>query len=273
MSFIKELYSESRVDMIYELLKKEAELGNAKDYDISIDGLKVVSRNKDPERFWEFEQYIVQKSKNITISVHERSHRCIRYILLLQKEELSVSELSGIENGIEVRIRHERAKWENKRLEEDYDSIAQKLKECEEYTQGLEQKISELELEKNSGSGQLTNTIAGLASAYFSKNPEALNGIPIIGALLGGKKQQPALDGSRHECLCSTAPQTYTGELTIGDEQRLKMALVPYFRGEYREKVMKALLYFFRYNHFIDQTVNGIETLLEKNEKSSKEKG
>lgn len=79
MAFIKEAYSESRVEMIYELLKQEAENGAPKEYDVKIDELKVVSRNNNPERFYDFEQFVLPESRNITITIHDRSHRSTKY--------------------------------------------------------------------------------------------------------------------------------------------------------------------------------------------------
>ncbi len=272
MAFIKENYTDSRVEMISELLKKDAANGSPKDYEVKIDELKVVSRNNDPERFYEFEQFIMPESRNITIVVHDKSHTNTKYILLLQKEETPASELSGTENSIGDRMKQERTKWENKRLNEDYDALLQKFRECEEYARGLEQKVSDLEHEKRQSSGELTSSLVGLVGTVLSKNPDALSGIPIIGSLFGGKKQQAALNGPKQECLCSMAPQNYSGQLTVGDDQRMKMALVPYFSENYREKAMKVLLYFFNHNHFIDQSIIGIEALLKKAKPNTEQK-
>jgi hypothetical protein len=166
-------------------------------------------------------------------------------------------------------MKQERVKWDYKKLEEDYNDCVRSLKECEEFSRQLQVKINTLETEKSSTSGQLTNAIVGLAGAYLSSNPGALNGIPVIGSLFGNGKQPNA--GAGQPCTCANAPTTFTGAITVGDEARMKAALIPYFKEEYMEKFMKVLLYFFHYNHFIDQTANGIESLL-KNEKGSKQK-
>jgi hypothetical protein len=258
--------------MIYELLKKEAAHDNAKDYDVSVDGLKVISRNNDPVRFYEFEQFVLPESRTITINVYEHSHRCTRYILLLQNEEATLDGLGNTENTIVARMKQERLKWDYKKLEEDNDNLIQKLGECEEFARGLEQKVSELEQEKSKSSGQLTSSIVSLVGTALSNNPDALSGIPIIGSLFGGKKMPASLNGPKQECLCSTAPKDYTGELTVGDELRMKMALVPYFREEYREKVMKILLQFHGNNLFVDQAYSNLEVFLERQKKQTTDK-
>jgi hypothetical protein len=262
MAFIKEAYTENRVEMIYELLKKDAENGSPREYDVMVDGLKVVSKNNDPGRFYDFEQFVLPESSNITINIHERSHRSMKYILLLQQEEPTQGELSGLDSTIAARMKQERAKWEHKKLEEDYNDCLRSLKECEEFSRELQDRIHTLEMEKGSSSGQLTNAIVGLAGAYISSNPGALNGIPVIGSLFGDSKRGKAEEN--RECICGNTPTEFTGQITVGDDTRMKAAIIPYFKEEYREQFMKVLHYFFHNNHFIDQTVNGIENLLGK---------
>lgn len=273
MAFIKEAYSESRVDMIYELLKRESDSGSPKDYEITIDGLKVVSRNNDPERFYDFEQFVLPESKTITINVHERSHRSLKYILLLSEEEQTPEGLSGIERSISLRMQQEKTKWSYKRLEEDYEQCQQRLRECEEHNRDLQDRLHTMEAEKSNSSGQLTSALIGLAGTVISSNPGALSGIPIIGSMFGKGKTETAhaeLAGPKQPCLCSSASQTFTGELTVGDDQLMKVALVPYFKEEYREKVMNVIQYLFHYNHFIDQALGGIKAAL-KREKQQNE--
>lgn len=270
MAFIKEAYTENKVEMIYELLKRDAENGSPRDFDITVDGLKVVGRNNDPARFHDFEQFVLPESRDITINIHERSHRSTKYILLLQQEEPSTGELSGIDRTIAARMKQEKARWDYKKLEEDYNDCLRELKECEEFSRELQEKVYTLEREKGSSSGQLTNAIVGLAGAYISSNPGALNGIPVIGSLFGNGKQ--ANGGQERQCFCRKEPKTFTGEITVDDDARMKAAIGPYFKEEYKDQFMRVLRYFFHHNHFIDQTVNGIENLLGRENTEDKQK-
>jgi hypothetical protein len=278
MAFIKEKYSESRVSMIYELLKKDAGNDAPKEYDIKVDELKVVSRNNDPERFYDFEQFVLLDSKNITINIHDKSHRSVRYILLLQEEEPTKEELSGIEKSISIKMQHEKAKWEHGQLQRDYDELKEKLRECEEYSGQLKEKIDVLETEKNSRSGNMTNSIVGLVGTYLNSNPDALKGIPVIGGMFGGNKKglpQGNLSGANDQgaCSCKDMPQQYTGEITVRDDQRLNAALVPYFKREYIDRVMKLILHFFHHNHFIDQAIKGIDQAVNNGSKQKQQAG
>lgn len=266
MAIIKEAYSSARVNLIYQLLKNEAEAGHPKDFDVRVDDLKVISRNTDPEKFHNHEEFVLPDTKSITINIYDgKSNRCNRYQLMLSAEAPSNEELSGIERSMDARITQERKKWEYDQLKKDYEDCVQRLRECEEHAEDLKEQVAQLENEKNNNSGQIKHSLINLAGELI-KNPETLSSLPIIGSLFGGKQQPAAaLNGPKEECLCSTAPTDYTGELTKGDDMRMKMALVPYFKKECREKVMKVMVYYFQDNHLIDQTITGIEALMDKN--------
>jgi hypothetical protein len=275
MAFVKENYSESRVNMIYELLKKEAENGTPKDYEIKVDELKVVSRNNNPERLYDFEQFVLPESRNVTIIVHSNLHRSLRYLLLLQEEEPATEELSGIEKSINTKMQHEKTKWEHTQLKREHEETKQQLKECEDYVRQLKEKVSTLEIENEKGNskGRLTNAIMGLAGAYISSNPNGLSGIPLIGGMFGGdKKGLPQGEKSMEsDCLCKSAPAKFTGEITELDDQRMKAALLPYFPEEYVGKVNKLIRYLFHHNHFIEQAITGIESATTKSGKQERQ--
>lgn len=267
MAFIKEPYSESRVEMISEFLKKEGANGTPKDYEIKIDELKVVSRNNNPDRFYEYEEFVVPESRNITIIIHDKSHTCTKYILLLQQEAHKDEELSGSERNLNVKMQHEKAKWAYNQLQRDYTNLKQQLKECEDYCNLLKDKNHELEVEKNKSSGKLTETVIGLAGTYFANNPEALGRIPIIGTILGGGKHK-ALSGTEQvNCSCVDAPKEFTGKVSEQDAMRLKKAFIPFYPPEYIEKAMEVAELFFHDNRFIDQTKAGVEKLLAETRK------
>jgi len=270
MAFIKEPYSESRVEMISEFLKKEASIGNSKDYEIKIDELKVVSRNNNPDRFYEYEEFVMPESRNITIIIHDKSHTSTKYILLLQQEVPNGEELSGIEKNLHIKMQHEKSKWAYNQLQRDYTNLKQQLKECEDYCNQLKDKNHELEVEKSKSSGKLTETVLGLAGTYFANNPDALGRIPIIGNILGGGMHKALSGTDRVNCSCSEAPKEFTGKVYEQDAVRLKKAFIPFFPPEYIEKAMEVVVLFFNDNRFIDQTKAGVEKLIAENRKKQK---
>lgn len=282
MALAKEMYSANRVNLIYQLLKNEADNGTPKEYDVKVDELKVVSRTSDPERFYSHEEFVLPETRNITINIYDsKSHRCTRYILLLREEEPSKQELSGIEKSINTKMLQERKKWEYDQLKKEYDDLKEQLDESEEYADALKTKIDQLEAEKSNKSNKITDTIIGLAGVLLASKPNALSGIPLIGDLLGGskEKQLPPEDQcevtvEETECTASfqkkVTPKSFTGEITDEDEQNLKEALYPFFKPEYIDRVGQIIQYLFMHNPFIDQTIKVMENAINQGEQTKK---
>jgi uncharacterized phage infection (PIP) family protein YhgE len=282
MAIIKEVYSSTRVNLIYQLLRNEADNGTPKEYDVRVDELKVVSRTSDPERFHGHEEFVLPETRSIIINIYDgTSNRCNRYNLLLREEDPSQQELSGIEKSINTKMLQERKKWEFDKLKEDYDDLKEQLGEAEEYAEQLKGKIEQLEAEKSTKSNKITETIVGLAGMFLASKPNALSGIPLIGDLLGGNKTIPLpveeTSGATVQEGDGTAtfqkmvtPKAFTGDITEGDEQSLKDALSPFFKPEYIDRVVQIIQYLFMHNSFVDQTITVMEHAIKQGDQTKK---
>ncbi len=254
MALIKEKYSSDGINRIYQLLKNEAEKAVAKEYDIRVDTLKVVSRTNDPDRFFEHETFLVANSKNITINIYEgASPRCMKYMLTLTDEAPAAGELAGIEKTIQNRMQQERRGWEYDRQKKEIERLTEELTSNEKYTKQLEQEISRMQAEKQGMPGKLTQTLLSLAGAYITRNPEQLSGIPIVGQLFGGGS--PGEQGAEQQIINDSDVRTeqmndevlgtykkreepkYTGEVAEEDFDKLKQALIPLLPEELCQKV------------------------------------
>lgn len=282
MAIIKEVYSSTRVNLIYQLLRNEADNGTPKEYDVRVDELKVVSRTSDPERFHGHEEFVLPETRSIVINIYDgTSNRCNRYNLLLREEDPSQQELSGIEKSINTKMLQERKKWEFDKLKEDYDDLKEQLGEAEEYAEQLKGKIEQLEAEKSTKSNKITETLIGLAGAFIASKPGALSGIPLIGDLFGGNKANPThveetLETTFQETDCTATyqkkdiPKPFTGDITEDDEQNLKDALSPFFKPEYIDRVVQIIQYLFMHNAFVDQTINVMEHAINQGDQTKK---
>lgn len=285
MGLIKEKYSVNGINRIYQLLKNEADNGTAKEYDIRVDALKVVSRNNDPDRFFDHETFLLPNSKHITVNIYDGSSpRCMKYMLLLSEEAAGSEELSGIEKTINAKMQQERKIWEYDRQKQELAQLRQELADMEKYSGKLEEQITLMRQEKQKLPGRLTDTLISLAGAYISRNPHALNGIPILGSLLGTGTSNEHNDGVQadnteqafgkenepEEAACTFSKKEtpkYTGEAAEEDFDRLENALIPLFPEEYRETVATVVSVMY-HNH---QIIPQIATLLEDEEQTNKQ--
>ena len=270
MALVKEMYSANGINRIYQLLRNEADNGTAKEYDIKVDALKVVSRNNDPERFFEHETFLMANSRNITVNIYDGSSpRCTRYMLLLCAEEPGKEELSGIEKTIHARMQQERKSWEYDRQKQEIVQLRQELMDAEKYSETLKKHIVQMNEEKQKMPGKLTETLISLAGAYISRNPNALNGIPVIGNLLGAASpgndtetvqvfddtqvRQENNEPEEQVTFSKIVKPKYTGEATDEDFDRLENALIPLFAEEYRETVSTVISVMYHDNEVIQQ--------------------
>lgn len=264
MSIVREKYTEKRVNLIYQMLLNEKEASNAKDYDVSIDELIVISRNRDPERFFDHEDFIQDDTKNITVRLFVgNSRRCTRYVLFLKEQEPTHQQaLAGIEKSIDDRLSQAREQWDHDQLKKENESLKGELEEMEEYSEMLQKHITMLESEKQKSSSKITDTIIGLAGVYLSKNPNVLSGLPLIGDFMGGQETKdssvPAFgndDDSQQDSKVSFAKKQpiYTGTIVEEDIEQLQNALIPLFPEAHLEQVSTIIRYMYHNNHLVDQ--------------------
>ena len=280
MSVTKEKYSEKRITTIYQLMLNEKEAGHPKDYDIIVDDLKVVSRTNDTENFYNHEDFIQEDTKSVTISLYiGNSRRYTRYILQLKEEEPTQQKtLAGIEKSVDEKLAQARSNWEYDQLKKDYEELEEKLEESEEYAEQLKNEVDHLksENEKNKSSNKITDTVISLAGIYLSKNPNALNGVPLLGGLLGGGNSSQTNEKEEvttEECTVKVEEQKesstkkFTGEIKQKDVEDLQMALIPFFNEPDLDSMENIIIYLNKYNSYIPHVLQGLLKAVNTKEK------
>ena len=109
MAIVKEKYSGARINLLYQLLQSDYEDGRPREYDISVDDLKVVRRTTDPEKFFSHEDFIAEETKYLTITLYEgTSKRNTRYVYYLKEgAEEEKATLSGIEQTMNDKMQQQ----------------------------------------------------------------------------------------------------------------------------------------------------------------------
>ena len=88
MSVIIEKYSPGRIDMLNRILQNDHGQGQPRDYEIKVDGLKVVQRTNDPERFFQHEDYLQRDTVCLTIAIYEQSSRNCQQKSVRRRKEI-----------------------------------------------------------------------------------------------------------------------------------------------------------------------------------------
>ena len=146
MPVIEERYEQNKIDSLKRYLKREAEKGRTRDYEIIVDGFKVVSRTDDVEEFDDYEEEIKDNTRNISILIYDGAgtNRNTRYSFSLNQDNASpipakpmngIGGLGEIDEIIQQKLEEKDRDYKISSLEKELEDTQQKLAEAEEYHQ------------------------------------------------------------------------------------------------------------------------------------------
>lgn len=69
-------FDQQKIDNLKKLLDSEASKGKAKNYEIHVDGIKVVNKTNDPEEFYKFEDYMTPRTNSIKFILYCSGNSC-----------------------------------------------------------------------------------------------------------------------------------------------------------------------------------------------------
>lgn len=194
MPMIEERFDQTKIDSLKRYLKREADKNRPKDYEIIVDGFKVVSRTDDVEEFDDYEDEIKDNPRNLSILIYdgEGTNRNTRYSFSFQDSAMPVKPMNGvgslgeIEEIIQQRLDEKEKEHRIKELEDELEETEQKLSEAVEWHKELEAEVTKLRAEaaKKIDTRNLSITEMGttiLASLLTRSVPQLagiLGGIP-----------------------------------------------------------------------------------------------
>ncbi|OFY17727.1 MAG: hypothetical protein A2W98_08475 [Bacteroidetes bacterium GWF2_33_38] len=189
MSIERLAYSSEQAWQLRQLLQNNSKAGKPLDYEIYVDKLRIIPRTNNPEQFEEYEDFVTDDTKSISIIIYEgNSKRNNRYILVLKEEKLPEKpSLSGLEVNkiVGEHLEKQKKEWEYELLLKEKEEIKSDLEDAEEYIEQLENKIEEL----NNSKGKLSQQWGDLASVALEgiirRNAHRLAKLPGASALAG----------------------------------------------------------------------------------------
>lgn len=149
MPLIEEKFDQSRIDSLRRSLQREYDKGKPRDFEIIVDGFKVVPRTSDINEFDEYEQELTSSTRNVSFLLYNGggNNRNTRYSFSFNtKPQAEQSATLGEIDQIVAQKLSERDKdYELARLKEKLDETTSQLEDAEEYHEKLQARISELE--------------------------------------------------------------------------------------------------------------------------------
>ena len=170
MPLIEEKYDQHKIDSLKRYLQREAQKGRQKDYEIMIDGFKVVSRTDEVDEFDDYEQEIKDTTRNISILIYDggNTNRNTRYSFLLNQDRdrdrgkessQAVNGMGGlgeVDQLIQQRLDEKDREYALKNLTERLEETEEELKEAEKYNDQIEKELAHLKAQIESNKFNLS---------------------------------------------------------------------------------------------------------------------
>ncbi len=251
MPLIEERYDQHKIDSLKRYLQREAEKGRARDYEIIIDGFKVVSRTSDVNEFDDYEAEIRDTTRNLSILIYDgdKTPRNTKYSFALNQDSTipaqpqnGLGSLADIDQMIQTKMDDKEKDFQIRTLTEKLEATEEELREAEEYNGKLQEELKYIKENRfkmkdvnllEVGAELLKYTVA--KNANKSPLAQQINGI--LGAL--SHMEQPALppqqtpNASDTECETTTQEHGGAPELTeiqmliLRSIQRMEQAFTP----------------------------------------------
>ena len=200
----KERYEQKKIDRLINHLRFYYDKGHPIDFEIFVDGFKVVRRTSDLEMFSMYEDFVDADTKTVEFLFYtgnsNNNHKHIFHFGETprnepQKEELSGVDLSErIEEGVEQRMKE--AKYA--KLEDDNRKLEASIKELEKEVEGLEKEKEELLAKQSPLNSFLGDIGSSLVESFIRRNPKLMSSIPGGEALAGLIEGEPGQQQADH---------------------------------------------------------------------------
>lgn len=225
----KQKYDPLKVSKLAEVLRLHHEKGNAMDYEIILDGLKVVRRTSDPQLFSLFENFVSADTRLLEVVLYPGASNNNEKHLFTFTEEKEQG-LSGIEidHRIQEQVQKERKEWEFELLKKEHGELKEEVKELEEEVERLEKVNEDLINAQSPLKGVLGEFGSSFLESFVRRNPHIIKNIPGGEALAGlietDNKQREETSDENAEV--TFQPKNNSDNASLTEDQQSAIAFV-----------------------------------------------
>jgi len=196
-------YSKDKLDKLQSYLRLQKEKSRPVEYEIVVDGMKVVGRTADPEEFSDYTEFHDANTENIEVILYTgTSNYNNKHVFrkTSKREEPMEKGLSGleIEGKIMEGINNAKQNWDFEQLKKENGELEEYIEELEGKNTALETEVTSLKAKQSPLNGFIGEVGASMVETLIKNNPQLLKKIPGAGLLAGLKdtdktttKQEP----------------------------------------------------------------------------------
>jgi FtsZ-binding cell division protein ZapB len=239
----KQKYDPAQVQKLADLVRLYRDREQPFDYEIVVDGLKVVRRTSDPEMFFIFENFVSADTKNVEIIFYNGNSNVNEKRMFTFIDDEPERGLSGVEveSRIEEKVRRE---MEFDQLKRDNKDLNSKVEELKKEVDELEKANEELINSQSPLKGILGEVGSSFVESFIRRNPSVIKSLPGGEALAGlietdNKQRQQEEQTSENEV--SFKPKSESGQLS--EDEKNAITFVNQLKTQFvREEFDKVLL-------------------------------
>ena len=145
MPITTEKYDQLKIDKLKHLLTELAGRGQARPFEIFVDGLKVVPKTEDVKEFENYEYYINEDSEKIRILIYYSitSPRNDQYVYYIQRGKVDkpLNGLGDLDGIIQEKLEARDREHEARQIKQELEETKKQLEEAEQYADQLEKQL------------------------------------------------------------------------------------------------------------------------------------
>jgi len=249
MPLIEEKFDQHKIDSLKRYLLREAEKGRKKDFEIMVDGFRVVSRTDGVEEFDDYEQEIKDTTRNVSILIFDgpNTNRNTRYSFSLRGEPVvsspSLNGLGEIDQVIASKLEEREREHTLQRLQEKLKDTQEQLEEAEEYAQTLEQRIKDMEDKRFTNSISLGELATAVVKNVIRQHAEKIPGGQTLAGLLGADlpEQLNAPTPSAEPATAHFEKNIEMAGHELSEETQNRLSLIAQMQERFNEQQMVAV--------------------------------
>ena len=147
MPITTEKYDQLKIDKLKHLLTELTSKGQARPFEIFVDGLKVVPKTEDVKEFENYEYYINEDSEKIRILIYYSitSPRNDQYVYYIQRGKIDkpMNGLGDLDGIIQEKLEARDREHEARQIKQELEETKKQLEEAEQYAEQLEQQLEQ----------------------------------------------------------------------------------------------------------------------------------
>jgi hypothetical protein len=219
----KQKYDPAQVQKLADLVRLYRDREQPFDYEIIVDGLKVVRRTSDPEMFFIFENFVTADTKNVEIIFYSGNSNVNEKRMFTFIDEEPEKGLSGVEvdTRIQEKVDQQKKEWEFEQLRKSNKELLEKIGELEKEVDELEKVNEELINGQSPLKGFLGEIGSSFVESFIRRNPNVIKGLPggeaLAGLIENDNKRKEQEDQST-ESEVSFKPKTDSSSLSEEDQ-------------------------------------------------------